>query len=176
VAKRIAVDKARPGQILAEEITRQDGVLLAGRASEITEGLIRMLGRMNIDTVVIEEAERRTREDILGEWQAELERIGRAFRRAADSPELGALRKTLIFLSEQERDKALASLELSEPAEGGEGAAAAGEGAAARAAGAGATPGPGQTSGGGAGSAADPRPDARGKPGARRPKAAGKDR
>ncbi|MDR1081422.1 MAG: hypothetical protein LBQ79_10795 [Deltaproteobacteria bacterium] len=113
MAKRIAVDQARPGQILAEEITRQDGVLLASRASEVTEGLIRMLGRMNVDTVVIEEAEQRTEEDIRGEHAEEVARIARVFRRAGDSPVLAALRRTLVFMSEQERDKALEFLELS---------------------------------------------------------------
>jgi hypothetical protein len=112
VAKRIAVDQARPGQILAEEITRQDGVLLASRSSEVTEGLLRLLGRMNVDTVVIEEAEQRTGEDIRAEHRCELERIARAFRRAGGSPVLTALRRTLVFLSEQERDKALEHLEL----------------------------------------------------------------
>ncbi|MDR1041802.1 MAG: hypothetical protein LBR80_16885 [Deltaproteobacteria bacterium] len=125
VAKRIAVDQARPGQILAEEITRQDGVLLASRSSEITEGLIRMLGRMNIDTVVIEEAEQRTEEDILAEHRVELDRISRAFRRAGDSPVLTALRRTLIFMSEQERDKALEFLELARDPEPPEAHAAA---------------------------------------------------
>jgi hypothetical protein len=131
VAKRIAVDQAQPGQILAEELKRQDGVLLAGRGAEITEGLIRLLGRMNIDTVVIEEAERRTREDIQAEHQAELSRVERVFRRAGDSAVLRALKKTLIFMSEQERDKALAFLELSEqPDVPGEAEAASGPAAA----------------------------------------------
>ncbi|MDR1314501.1 MAG: hypothetical protein LBQ12_12625 [Deltaproteobacteria bacterium] len=136
MAKRIAVDQLKPGQVLAEELTRQDGVLLAGRGAEVTEGLIRMLGRMNIDTVVIEEAEQRTEEDIRGEHEAELDRIARAFRRSGDSPVLGALRRTLVFMSELERDKALAFLELSretEEPEGAEGSAGAcgpgGEGA-----------------------------------------------
>jgi hypothetical protein len=185
LVKRISVEQAKPGQILAEEITRQDGVLLASRASEVTEGLIRLLGRMNIDTVAIEEDEQRTRGDIEAEHAAELARIGRVFRRAGDSPILAALMKTLVFLSEQERDKSLTFLEMAE----GEGSAAGPEAPSPRAdgaasetgspspagagssppAGAGPSPPAGARAGAGSGS-----PSAGQRPGGARPAAARK--
>ena len=126
--RRIPVEHVKPGQILAEELARHDGVLLASRGSEVTEGLIRMLHRQNIDTIVIEEEEGRTREEIEAEYGASLSRMDEAFRRVEGEGVLAALKKTLIFLAQQERDKSLKVLELSElsdqapdGAEGGDG-------------------------------------------------------
>jgi hypothetical protein len=125
LAKRVTVDKAKPGQILAEELARHDGVLLAKRGSEVTEGLLRMLRRQNIETLVIEEEERRTKEEIAAEHLANLARLDAVFARVEGEPVPMALKKTLAFMSGQERDKSLAVLELDEEtgngAEGGEG-------------------------------------------------------
>ena len=112
--RRISVDFAKPGQILAEELARHDGVLLASQGSEVTEGLIRMLHRQNIDTIIIEEDERRTKEEIDAEHMANVARMNEAFRRVEGEGVLMALKKTLIFMSQQERDKYLKVLELAE--------------------------------------------------------------
>jgi hypothetical protein len=117
LAKRISVDYAKPGQILAEELARHDGVLLAKEGSEVTIGLIRMLQRQNIETIYIEEEERRTREEIEEVHRANLARMNEAFRRVEGDSVLIALKKTLIFISEQERDKTLAVLELDDELE-----------------------------------------------------------
>jgi hypothetical protein len=108
------VDFAKPGQILAEELARHDGVLLASQGSEVTEGLIRMLHRQNIDTICIEEDERRTKEEIQAEHTANLLRLDDAFQRVEGEAVLMALKKTLIFMSKQEMDKSLEVLELLE--------------------------------------------------------------
>ncbi|MDR2459225.1 MAG: hypothetical protein LBE38_00375 [Deltaproteobacteria bacterium] len=114
MVKRIAVDLAKPGQVLAEQIARQDGVLLASQGSEVSDALIRMLQRQNIDSIAIEEDEGRTFEEIQAAYQADVTRMNEAFIRVEADPILHALKKTLIFMSMQERDKALAYLELSE--------------------------------------------------------------
>jgi hypothetical protein len=73
-----------------------------------------MLQRQNIDSIAIEEDEGRTFEEIQAAYQADVTRMNEAFIRVEADPILHALKKTLIFMSMQERDKALAYLELSE--------------------------------------------------------------
>jgi hypothetical protein len=106
--KRIPTDKAAPGQILAEKLTRNDGVLLASQGAEITEGLLRMLARLNVETIVIEEEESRTEEEVLDEFRRFKDELDARFVRVADQPILQALKKTLFYLAEKERDETLA--------------------------------------------------------------------
>ncbi|MDR2421808.1 MAG: hypothetical protein LBE01_00325 [Deltaproteobacteria bacterium] len=113
--KRIALDKAQPGQILAEKLTRHDGVLLANQGSEVTEGLLRMLARQNIETIVIEEADGRSPEEVLAGYRSFLASLEARFVRVEGQPVLMALKKTMIFLAEKERDEALALLSPPEP-------------------------------------------------------------
>jgi hypothetical protein len=114
--KRIPIDKAQPGQILAEKLTRHDGVLLAGQGSEITEGLLRMLGRMNIDTVVIEEEETRSAAEVEEEFRRFSEDLEARFVRIDEGSVLVALKKTMLYLAEKCRDETLAL--MADPAEG----------------------------------------------------------
>jgi hypothetical protein len=109
--KRVPIDKAVPGQILAEKLTRHDGVLLAGQGSEITEGLLRMLSRMNIDTVVIEEEESRSAQEVEEDFQNLVAQIDARFIRVTTSPVLMALKKTMLFMAQKERDVTLALIE-----------------------------------------------------------------
>jgi hypothetical protein len=113
--KRIALDKATPGQILAEKLTRPDGVLLANQGAEVTEGLLRMLARQNVDTIVIEEADGRSAEEVLIEYQNFITALEDRFARVNDSGILLALKKTMIFLAQKERDETLALLSPPEP-------------------------------------------------------------
>jgi hypothetical protein len=112
--KRIPVDQAKPGQILAESIARHDGVLLANQGSEVSEGLLRMLVRLNVDTIVIEEEEGRTEEEIRASHGENLSRLDRAFRRVGGQPVLMALKKTLAFLSKEEMEKGIFALRESQ--------------------------------------------------------------
>jgi hypothetical protein len=106
--RRIPIDKAVPGQILAEKLTRHDGVLLAGQGSPVTDGLLRMLARLNIDSVVVEEEESRTEAEVLADFQAFAEDLERRFVRIEPGSVLQALKKTMLFLAERERDETLA--------------------------------------------------------------------
>jgi hypothetical protein len=109
--RRVPIDKAEPGQILAEKLTRHDGVLLAGQGSEVTEGLLRMLGRLNVETIVIEEEESRTAEEVLTEYRRFRDELDARFVRVDDQPVLQALKRTLIYLAEKERDETLAVID-----------------------------------------------------------------
>jgi hypothetical protein len=113
--KRIALDKATAGQILAEKLTRHDGVLLANQGSEVTEGLLRMLARQNVDSIVVEEADSRTPEEVIGEYQNFRADLDSRFERVDGQPILMALKKTMIYLAEKERDEILALLSPPDP-------------------------------------------------------------
>ena len=115
--KRIPIDKAVAGQILAEKLTRHDGVLLASQGSPITDGLLRMLSRMNIDSVVIEEDESRTEAEVLSDFKAFAEALDRRFARIDPQSVLQALRKTMLYLAEKERDETLALINNPPPQE-----------------------------------------------------------
>jgi hypothetical protein len=106
--KRIALDKATPGQVLAEKLTRHDGVLLANQGAEVTDGLLRMLARQNIETILIEEDDGRSPEEIMADFQNLVAALETRFVRVKDQGILMALKKTMIYLAERERDETLA--------------------------------------------------------------------
>jgi 3-deoxy-D-arabino-heptulosonate 7-phosphate (DAHP) synthase class II len=114
--KRIALDKATPGQILAEKLSRHDGVLLANQGAEVSEGLLRMLARQNIDTILIEEEDGRSPDEVLAAHESFLASLEARFVRVDGQPVLMALKNTMIFLAERERDETLAHLNQPEPA------------------------------------------------------------
>lgn len=111
--KRISIDQAQPGQVLAQKLTRGDGVLLAGQGAEVTEGLLRMLSRMNIDSIVIEEEISISPEEIEDIYQNRISELNLRFSRVESQPPLASLKNALINLARQERDSALESLAVS---------------------------------------------------------------
>ena len=108
--KRITLEHARPGQILAQKIQRADGALLAGQGAEVTEGLLRMLARLNIETIVIEEENKLSPEELEDMFQKRQAEISARFELVADLPLMKALKTALIDQARQTRDEALAAL------------------------------------------------------------------
>lgn len=117
--KRISIEHAKPGQILAQKLTRGDGVLLAGQGSEVTEGLLRMLSRMNIDTIVIEEENKLSPEELEEIFQKRSADLDQRFVRVAGQPIMAALKAALVDKARTERDEALAAM-VPAAEEGGE--------------------------------------------------------
>lgn len=115
--KRIPIDQAQPGQILAQKLTRGDGVLLAGQGAEVTEGLLRMLARMNIDSIVVEEEISLSPEEVADIYQKRVTELDGRFVKVESQPVLAALKAALIDLAAQERDAALAAIAPPTPAE-----------------------------------------------------------
>ena len=95
---------------MAQKLTRGDGVLLAGQGAEVTEGLLRMLSRMSIDTIVIEEEISLSPEEIEEIYHKRVSELDYRFKRVESQPPLAALKGALINLARQERDDALAAL------------------------------------------------------------------
>ncbi len=108
--KRISIEQAKPGQILAQKLQRHDGVLLAGQGAEITEGLLRMLGRMNIDTVVIEEENKQTPEEVEAIFTEQKDLLEVRFSRVGEQKILMALKAAMIAKAKKERDESLAAI------------------------------------------------------------------
>lgn len=94
--KRISLEKARPGMILAQKLERRDGVLLAKKGVEITNGLIRTLARMNVDHIAIETENGLSPEERAALLARAEEKLERRFIRVAGDPVLAALKRTIL--------------------------------------------------------------------------------
>ena len=94
--KKISLDQAQPGMILAEKIVRDDGVLLCQKGAELTEGILRMLERMNRETVPIEVASTETPEERASRMAREEAELAARFARVESDPILAELKKALL--------------------------------------------------------------------------------
>ena len=108
--KRISIEHAQPGHILAQKITRGDGALLVGQGTEVTEGLLKMLSRMNIDTIVIEEENKLSPEELEEIFQTRVEELNLRFGDLISKPILSALKGAIINKAREERDEAIAAM------------------------------------------------------------------
>ncbi|GHV58133.1 hypothetical protein FACS189460_5570 [Deltaproteobacteria bacterium] len=108
--KRISIEHAQPGQKLAQKIQRADGVLLAGQGAEVSEGLLRMLARLNIETIVIEEENRISPEEVEEIFQKRASEVAARFIRVENQPVMAALKKAIIGQARRARDEALAAI------------------------------------------------------------------
>ncbi|MCL2029132.1 MAG: hypothetical protein FWG97_01760 [Deltaproteobacteria bacterium] len=114
--KRIALEQAQPGQILANKIQRADGVLLAAQGAVVSEALLRMLTRLNIETIVIEEEEKLTAEELEEIFQKRRAEVSARFERVDRLPLMMALQDAIIDQARRARDESLAALIPEAPA------------------------------------------------------------
>lgn len=92
---KVPVAKLKEGQVLAQDVNRDDGVVLMTKGREITPEVISLLGRLQVDAVVVEGdafASDEERQAYLALMEAELDR---RFSRVADDPVLRAIRELL---------------------------------------------------------------------------------
>ena len=89
----LSVDKLEPGMVLAQDIKRNDGMLLAGSGSELTAGVIQMIRRMvEMESVAIQGSPFATPEEA-EEWkQEELKKLIRRFSKVNNDPFMNKLR------------------------------------------------------------------------------------
>ncbi len=90
---RVKVGRLKEGQVLLQDVTRSDGVVLMAKGRVVSEDVIRLLERMEVESVVVdgdlfdsEEA----RQAYLAEQEAELYR---RFSRVEDDPLLMGVRE-----------------------------------------------------------------------------------
>ena len=108
--KRISVEYAQPGQVLARKIQRADGALLAGQGAEVSESLLRMLAKLNIESIVIEEESKLTPDELEEVFQKRQAEVTARFERVDGLPLMAGLKKALIDQARRSRDEALASI------------------------------------------------------------------
>lgn len=94
--KKILVEQAEPGMILAQEIVRDDGVLLCQKGAELTDTLLKMLERLNFETVQIEVGSTETPEERAERLAREETEITYRFSRVESDPILAELKRTLL--------------------------------------------------------------------------------
>ena len=94
--KKISVEQAKPGMTLAQEIVRDDGVLLCQKGAELTDTLLRMLERLNFETIQIEAGSTETPEERAERLAEEEAKITYRFSRVTSDPILAELKKALL--------------------------------------------------------------------------------
>ncbi len=88
--------------ILAQKIVREDGVLLCGKGAELTEPLMRVLTRMNFETIPIEVTSTETPEEREARISKAAKEINFRFALVAKDPVLARLRKALLKRLQEE--------------------------------------------------------------------------
>ena len=94
--KRIPLENAKPGMILAQKLVREDGVLLAQKGAELSEPMLRMLERLNFETVPIVIQSTESPEEVAARLAKETEAIEARFVRVGGDPVLDGLKAALI--------------------------------------------------------------------------------
>ena len=94
--KRIPLDKAEPGMILAQKVIRDDGVLLCQKGTEVSDGVLHLLRRMNFETVVVESESEEPPEERAARIAKATAEIEARFVRVRSDPVLTALQNALI--------------------------------------------------------------------------------
>ena len=82
--------------ILAQQIARDDGVLLCKKGAELTDTLLAMLERLNFETVQIEAGSTETSEERTERLAGEEAEITYRFLRVESDPVLAELKRILI--------------------------------------------------------------------------------
>ena len=94
--KKISIKQAEPGMILAQEIVRDDGVLLCQKGAELSDTLLKMLERLNFETVQIEVGSTETPEERAERLAGDEAEITYRFSRVESDPVLAELKRILI--------------------------------------------------------------------------------
>ncbi len=90
---RLTVDKLKTGMVIAQDVARDDGVILMGKGTAISDDTIHFLERLEIESVVIEGdqfASDEERQDFLKEAE---EQLVVRFSRVEDDKVLMAIRE-----------------------------------------------------------------------------------
>lgn len=86
---KIFVSMLKPGMKLAKPVKNDSGLILLGENTELTDGLIQRLERMNIESVSIvsESKPDKSPEEMLAELETR-------FRKTENEPHMGMLKRT----------------------------------------------------------------------------------
>ena len=90
---RLTVDKLNIGMVLAQDVARDDGVILMGKGSAISEDTIRLLERLEIESVVVDGDQFASDEERQAFFKKAEEDLEMRFSRVEDDKVLMAIRK-----------------------------------------------------------------------------------
>jgi hypothetical protein len=90
---RLAVDNLKTGMVLAQDVARDDGVILMGKGTAISEDNIRLLERLEIESVVVEGDQFASDEERQAFLQKAEEELVMRFSRVEDDKVLMAIRE-----------------------------------------------------------------------------------
>lgn len=91
--RRLTVDKLNIGMVLAQDVAREDGVILMGKGSAITEDVIQLLERLEIESVVVEGDQFASAEERQAFLQEAEKQLVMRFSRVEDDKVLMAIRE-----------------------------------------------------------------------------------
>ncbi|ADK83545.1 hypothetical protein Deba_0166 [Desulfarculus baarsii DSM 2075] len=92
---KVPVDKLSDGQVLAQDVVRDDGVVLMTKGRQITAEVINLLGRLQVEAVVVEGDAFASDEERQAYQQLMEQALDHRFSRVADDPVLKAIRELL---------------------------------------------------------------------------------
>ncbi len=92
---RLPTDKLKPGQILAQEVMRDDGVVLMAKGQELSESGISMLTRLDIESVVVEGDHFASEEERKAYLRQQEDDLQMRFSRVEQDPVLRAIREMI---------------------------------------------------------------------------------
>ncbi len=90
---RVKVEKLREGQLLAQDVTRGDGVVLMAKGREITSEVISLLDRLEVESVVVEGDSFTSEEERLAWLKEQEQALYTRFSRVEDDPLLMGVRE-----------------------------------------------------------------------------------
>ena len=96
----IALEDAAPGMILADALQDETGQMLLPKGSELTESVLRSLGRRGIETLSILIPEAVDESALIARREAARQRLQHLFRQAVDPTSQGLLRVMLEYREE----------------------------------------------------------------------------
>jgi hypothetical protein len=90
---RVKVGKLKEGQVLAQDVTRGDGVVLMAKGREITPEVISLLDRLDVESVVVEGDSFTSEEERLAWLQRQEQALYTRFSRVENDPLLMGVRE-----------------------------------------------------------------------------------
>jgi len=92
--RRVRLDKLEPGMKLAQKILRDDGMLLVGAGTELTEPIISMIQRrIELEAIMVEGSAFATPEEAEAWKKDELDKLDLRFSKVAGDPFMERLKE-----------------------------------------------------------------------------------
>ncbi len=92
---KLTIDKLQEGMVLAQDVTRGDGVVLISAGRQVTGEVISLLHRLEVETVVLEGDLFASEEERVEHLRRQEQALDHRFSRVTDDPVLMGIRELL---------------------------------------------------------------------------------